>query len=663
LQSALWPGDTFVDFDHGLNNAVKRIRAVLGDSADAPRYIETLPRMGYRFIGPINGNGNGISSNGNGHNGAGVAAATYTKGVDAAQPSWGSRKWKLAIAAGIVIAGLAGWGWRTWARHFAVQPSLSIVPFTSYPGAEYAPAFSPDGNQIAFAWNGGEHSDKYDLYVKEVGTETPVRLTHQPLSFMAPAWSPDGRYIAVIGLDTASGKVGLFLMPPTGGSERQLLSVTSLKYVYALGLSWTSDSQWVAFARSTGSEFRSHQAMVNISTLEVRELPDPSPKCSATGLAAFSPDGKKLAMACMYTFGLSGIYVQPYPSGRPQEVERLKGELEGMQWTNDGRGLVYSSNNNLWRIRSNGGTPERLWFAQDALMPAIARQGNRLAYVHQVFSADIWRISLGKSGGEPTRPFPSNLVQQNAQFSPDGTRIAFESTRSGSPEVWVCNVDGSQLLQLSSFGGPLTGTPRWSPDGRKIVLDSRASGRPELYIVSSDGGKPQLFATTPEGGSVPFWSHDGRWIYFTSDVNEDPQLFKIPAEGGKAIQLTSKGGMIAKESFDGQRLYYTNPDARNALWSVQANGEDEKPIEGLPAMAWPAWDVGPRGIYYFDTLRSDSGIYYFDVTTHRSRVIGKIPGEPRPYSSQISVSPDEKTVLYSQLGQRTGDIVMVEGFR
>src|SRR6201993_2530066 len=77
LRNALWPGDTFVDFDHGLNNAVKRIRAVLGDSAEYPRYIETLPRMGYRFIGPIvtngNGNGNGAYFNGNGHESGSVA--------------------------------------------------------------------------------------------------------------------------------------------------------------------------------------------------------------------------------------------------------------------------------------------------------------------------------------------------------------------------------------------------------------------------------------------------------------------------------------------------------------------------------------------------------------------------------------------------------------
>jgi len=143
-------------------------------------------------------------------------------------------------------------------------------------------------------------------------------------------------------------------------------------------------------------------------------------------------------------------------------------------------------------------------------MPAIARQGDRLAFVHAVRNVDIWRIGLGGKSQISERPFPTNLVQQNPQYSPDGKRIAFESTRSGSPEVWVCNTDGTEPLKLSSFGGALTGTPRWSPDGKRIVFDSRASGQPELYMVSSGGGKPQLLPTTASGGSVPYWSHDGQ---------------------------------------------------------------------------------------------------------------------------------------------------------
>jgi Tol biopolymer transport system component/DNA-binding winged helix-turn-helix (wHTH) protein len=666
LRNALWPEDTFVDFDHGLNNAVKRIRSVLGDSADAPRYIETLPRMGYRFIGPINGNGNGVDSNGNSHNGATHLATTaVVMEASVVLPAAGTRKVSYkrvgALAASVLLlVGLAGWALR-WRQHFHEQPALTMIPFTSYPGTELAPTFSPDGNQIAFAWNGNEKNNKFNLYVKEVGTETPVRVTQHPTTHLAPAWSPDGRFLAAMQLDTDTGDLRLLVLPPMGGSERQLLRMRAIKYMYEMALAWTPDSQWLVFSKGQ-AEFHAHIAMINVQTLEVRELPDPSPRCIATGLATFSPDGKSMASACLYTWGISGVFVQSFPSGTAREVRELRGEIAGLQWSSDGRSLVYALDGNLWRTGLHGGNPERLWFGQNAVMPAIARKGNRIAYVHRTYGADIWRIAIGKSADAPSRPFPSDLVQQNPQFSPDGTRIVFESTRSGNPEVWVCNVDGSNPLQLTSFGGALTGTPRWSPDGQNIVFDSRATGKPELYIVSSGGGKPRTLPTLPDGGSVPFWSHDGKWIYFSSDVNAQPQIFKIPASGGQTIQLTKQGGLVSKEAADG-KIYYSSPRIWNELWTVDSDGKNERRVEGLPVFAWPAWDLGRNGIYYFDALRGETAVSFYDFATRQSRVAVKMPGPPQPYSGQISVSPDEKSLVYSQTTEDDADIMLVEGFQ
>ncbi len=665
LQNVLWPGDTFVDFDHGLNNAVKRIRAALGDSAETPRYIETLPRMGYRFIGPIASNGNGTAT-AHGTNGAAVAEretrVANEVGADIGERTRRSRAWKVALA-GLVVLVAAGAGLFSWRRHARELPALTMVPFTSYPGVELAPTFSPDGNQIAFAWNGAENGDRFDVYVKEIGTETPVRVTHRPVNHMAPAWSPDGRFIAMMRLDTDKGELGVSVMTPAGGNERQLLKLRTTKSMYSLGLSWSADSQWLAFSQGAEQEFHSHLVLVNVNTLETREIPDPSPRCEATGLAAFSPDGKSMAMACLYNFGLSGIFVQPYPSGTARQVQELKGELQGLQWSNDGRGLIYSLDGNLWRTGLRAAKPERLWFGQDALMPAIARQGDRLAFVHAVRNVDIWRIGLGGTSQISERPFPTNLVQQNPQYSPDGKRIAFESTRSGSPEVWVCNTDGTEPLKLSSFGGALTGTPRWSPDGKRIVFDSRASGQPELYMVSSGGGKPQLLPTTASGGSVPYWSHDGQWIYFTTEVHDGDELFKMPAEGGRPVQLTTKGGFVAKESIDGQWLYYINPRDRNAIWRVQTNGQNEQLVKGLPQFGWPAFDVGRHGLYYFDTVRPDNAIFFLDFARGQSRKAVQMPGRPEAFSGQISVAPDEKSVLFAEVSEESSDLMLVEGFR
>ena len=663
LQKALWPADTFVDFDHGLNNAVKRIRAALGDKAETPRWIETLPRLGYRFIGAVD-----IASNGHvapPSNGTPSAPRTPAPPAESAFASL-RRSWLIPAVAVLVVC-LAGWQYYRVRRARAASDSLQISPFTSYPGFEYAPTFSPDGNQIAFAWTGGDQTEAGDLYVKVVGTETPVQLTHNPGSPVVPAWSPDGRFIAFARYKPGSPESsGIFLIPAVGGPERKLAQLGHGKTTYEGGIGWTRDSTWIIYPEPTDSEFHSRLAAVNIESLEHRTFPNPSPRCSAVGLPQISPDGKSLAYSCMFSFGLGGLFVQPWPTGNVRQLVEAKGDFEGLSWDADGQSILYSLNTNLWRISTHGGKPQRLWFGQSTYGLAIAREGARLAFTHMEEAVDVWRVPTSESvsASMPAqRVAPSELSQQNAQYSPDGKRIAFESKRGGSDEVWVCQADGSDLRKLTSFGGPLTGTPRWSPDGHRIVLDSRASGKPELYVVNSDGGTPVLLPTTPEGGSVPYWSHDGKWIYFASDVQGFSQIFKIPAEGGNPIQLTRQGGFIAKETPDGSRVYYLQVRTAAEFWSMAPDGTGEARVEGLPDFAWPAWDLTQNGIYFYDAMPADPEIQFFDFATRRTRRAIRVPSRLAPFVTNLSVSPDGKDLLYTQLGRSSASIMLVDGFR
>ena len=156
LRHQLWPGDTFVDFEHGLNAAVKRLRDVLGDSADTPRFIETVPRRGYRFVAPVEGNGQ-----------PSVATAP-----DAATtplvPSRRRRKWRWAGAlVGLaLIAAAAAWRLR-WGRS---DPPMRLVELATMTGHAMWPTFSPDATQVAFAWQ-PEGQNHFDIYVKMIGLE------------------------------------------------------------------------------------------------------------------------------------------------------------------------------------------------------------------------------------------------------------------------------------------------------------------------------------------------------------------------------------------------------------------------------------------------------------------------------------------------------------
>jgi DNA-binding winged helix-turn-helix (wHTH) protein len=176
LRSLMWPSDTFVDFEHSLNVAVRRLREGLGDDADRPVFIETLPRRGYRFLAPVSSteklNGSQI-----------VARAPVRQ-----RYAWLS----LALLCPVILVYTAQRYWHILfprASQASAVP-MTVIPFTTTPGAELEPTFSPDGKAIAFLWDQGA-SDKSDLYVKLIGAEQPLRITHREGGICNAAWSPD----------------------------------------------------------------------------------------------------------------------------------------------------------------------------------------------------------------------------------------------------------------------------------------------------------------------------------------------------------------------------------------------------------------------------------------------------------------------------------------
>ncbi|MCP5109489.1 MAG: hypothetical protein GY953_01500, partial [bacterium] len=172
LRQRLWPDDTFVDFDRSLNTAASRIRDALGDSASNPRFIETLPRRGYRFIAPVD------------------KAEEAGTALDAPAPRPPRRLTPLLVGVivGAMLVAIAGWYWLTGSGASEPEIPLTPVPLTAYPGSELSPSFSPDGNEVAFSWN-GEDQNNFDIYRKLIGPGPPLPLTSHPAVDYWPAWS------------------------------------------------------------------------------------------------------------------------------------------------------------------------------------------------------------------------------------------------------------------------------------------------------------------------------------------------------------------------------------------------------------------------------------------------------------------------------------------
>jgi Tol biopolymer transport system component len=315
----------------------------------------------------------------------------------------------------------------------------------------------------------------------------------------------------------------------------------------------------------------------------------------------------------------------------------------------------------LCRIASDRSTtPERLAVGEGGWYPAVSRQG-RLVYTREWTDSNIWRVELGrgKNGLSKATPFISSTRGDNSvQYFPDGRRIAFASERSGAWEIWVCDANGSNAVQLTSFGA-VSGTPHWSPDGERITFDSNVEGQFEIYVISANGGKPRRLTTNPAQDLAPSFSRDGRWINFASNRTGRREVWRVSPDGGDAKQVTRNGGFAASESTDGKSLYYTKTSETSALWTAPASGGEERQL--LEAVAWRAFSVVKDGIYFIPPPGSDgnSAIQFFAFATGKTRPIALIE---KLVSYGLPVSPDERWILYSQVDQQIADLMLVENF-
>ena len=543
LMRIVWP-DTFVG-DDVLTRSISELRRVFGDDAKEPHVIETIPKSGYRLIADA------------------VPAVPENAPVNVRR-SRTHRAWGIGLAAAVLV-GLLVWRWAgsgTQESRVTVEAPLRTMPLTSLPGQERAPALSPDGNQVAFFWEGETGNE--DIYVKLVDAGTPLRLTTSPVSDRNPAWSPEGRQIAFIRF--SQHESGIFIIPALGGPERRIAAVNweSRWDLYGAGLSWSPDGKFLVVSDRTAPQDPASLFVLSVDRSAKRKLTSPPAESIGDLAPAISPDGQTVAFLRVKSGGVSDIYLVAFAGGEPRRLTFDQAWLERVAWAPDGRELVFSSggalsSGTLWRVSTSGGQPEPLPIGGDnATSPTISSRANRLAYVHRSMDANIWRLDIRKSARpvtSPTKLIASTRYEGGPNFSPDGSRIAFHSDRSGNFEIWVCDAAGLQPLQLTFLRTSNTGTPRWSPDGRRIAFDARpGEDAADIYVIDADGGAPRRVTTEPSDDVVPSWSNDGRWIYFASKRTGRWEVWKAPADGGQPVQVTKHGGFAAFESRDGQSL-------------------------------------------------------------------------------------------------------------
>jgi Tol biopolymer transport system component len=571
-----------------------------------------------------------------------------------------------------LLAGVLALSAVAWFIHYQgkVLPATTLVPLTTYPGIEGPPSLSPDGNQVAFERAG-------DIFVKQVDGEALVQLTKTAASESAPAWSPDGRQIAFM-----RGDDGIFVISPLGGGERR---VTETRTPLLLkSMAWTPDSTTLVVSELTSPICASLFA-ISVATGEKRRLTRPPEPSIGDGWPAVSSDGNTIAFARYSQDSTANIHVVPLIGGEPRQLTSDKASIFGIAWS-AGTELVFSSDRDgtsrLWRVSTRSSSNPALsrldTAGEDARFPSLAQpasQAARLAYQRFVQNLDIRRAELvGDDTSQPTLN-PSQLFiastksDDHPRYSPDGSRIAFVSRRSGAHEIWVCDSDGSNPVRLTSMGGPILLGPQWSPDGNRIAFFAATgpAGKYVVYMMSAEGGQPsRLTGDENELEALPTWSRDGKLLYVTSGRSGSLQIWKKPLDGGQPVQLTRGGGAEAAESPDGQTLYFAKvPEMGPGLWAMPIIGGEEVRVLASPRFGY--WAASRSGIYFIDfDVANDlpRPVKFFSFQSRQTTQVGTVEKSVSWTNTPgFAISPDGRWLLYTSLESTDADLMLVDNFR
>ena len=542
-----------------------------------------------------------------------------------------------------------------------------IYPLASLLGSERQPSFSADGTRVAFAFAGGKDAIDH-IYVKRVSSNGSTRLTEGTLPDFRPAFSPDATRLAF--LRRSEGRLKVMVMPSSGGMANQIGEIVDLLREYAL-MTWDPTGQSL-FVSDRVSESRPEVALFQISveTGARRQVTFP-PEGAGDWMPAVSPDGQTLGYARVVEDGRGDVWAVPLAGGRTRRLTDANEVFFCWTWAADAKDLLISYRRSgrahLWRQSLNGGRAMRVAGLDDQVKElSVARKGNLLVYGSSTEDDyNVWRYPLPPSSDAPKALIASAAFDGDARYSPDGTRIAFASTRSGQSNIWICSSDGSDLRQMTSLdaGGFTAGSPSWSPDGKWIAFDSRSpQSASSIFLLEVSGGAPKRLTGPGPSDIIPGWSRDSRWVYFSSDrAGGNLQIWKVPAAGGEPVQVTRNGGLESFESADARFLYYTKQGRKGGLWRRPLEGGEETFVPELAGVANRYWEISPQGIYFVAPSQTPVLALFRFVDGGVTRVVD-LPMQPSPVHRGLTISPDGRSFLYMQADVATSNLMVVGNF-
>ena len=625
----LWGQDVFVDTEHGINTAIRKVRTVLRDDAERPRFVQTVSGKGYRFVAEL--------SNGNGAAGK-VLATPETRPLTqneesptpVAAPAEKYRPWKLVSASAFV---LLWFGVAYWVMSSPPMPRIVRSYALTKTGIRKTPEFQSrvltDGISVYFQEDRPSHIATMRMPIAGGEAIEVPGAVEGALSDI----SPDGSQ-ALFDVPTIAGYDALIQALPAGTPR---LLVKDARFP-----TWTADGQRVLFARRNDKELWRVNAD-GTSTQRLAEVPDIS------GIAV-SPDGERIRL----TDWTSQTLWETGPDWTNAKAVLTEADSKG-RWSPDGKYFFFSRSDadqvNLY-VRSE----ERHWWRRNPPLrqltfgplsifpPAISKDGKHLYARGKEAHGEL---SVHDQHTGAFAPYLGGMPACYVDFSRDGQWIAYMSYPEGT--LWRSRLDGSERRQLT-VPPMLVANPRWSPDGKLIAFWDMRRLAMHMYVVSTEGGGPMLLPANGQNPADPTWSPDGKSIAydarggFSGKFHEiwildlsTQKSSKVPGSDGlRSARWSPDGKYLAALGGDPSKLWLFSFETQQ--WSELASGNP----------AWPSWSRDSKFVYA--ELWGDASIVRVRISDRKVERIASLKGFPPAAVGFMGVTPDGRPIMTRDTG-------------
>lgn len=669
--------------DNALSRVIKEVRQVIGDDADAPRYIETIPKRGYRFIAAVTNVDATTHPQGELTASSEIVAGESGDYFTAQKPGGanaGSSLNKIKLLAAIIV-GLAAVVvliiWRIQTRTGVAERPVVVrnVQLTTWPSLDLFPAISPDGNAVAY---GSDHNGSFEIYVRPL---TPgareIQITSDGRQNFEPAWSPDGKVIAYY----SKNRGGIWAVPASGGDAKQLTEFGSCP-------AWSPDGSSIVF-QSVGLTDLSAMSVgpVSPSTLWIIRahggdpvpITQPGNPPGGHGSPSWAPDGSRIVFIS-YDGSESAMWTVSLKKNELKRVTSNRGWAYNPIYAPDGEHIYYGGVSDSGsfvlcelRVSPSGGEAigEPVEVANTGLVRiknlSISADGKNIAYSAPTIMANIVSLPLTTNSSGVARA-PITLTESTSyrkglpSFSPDGKRIAYTEFRGGTnQDIWVMDSDGRNQVQLTNDPAIDWG-PSWFPDNNRIAFQSDRQGKWAIWSVSINSRREDLVIDPGQLISWPRISPDGNQIAFNSTGSGTINVWVIPVEGGEAKQLTFDREGIGWPTWspDGKIIAVEAKRGEDAHLMIMA--ADGGPLTQLTfdrGQSWPhSWSPDGDKIAFAGQRNDIWNVYWVSRTTKEQKQITNYT-KLNTYVRYPAWSTHGNQIVY-EYGETTGNIWLME---